>query len=482
MVLDKLSEGKAMGEYRKKPVVIEAVKFDGTIESILPLFKVSAVPENIDLVPSGNLEIQTLEGVMTASIGDWIIRGVKGELYPCKPEIFAATYEVALTAPPAVAAEGERKDRVADISAAFNRNDTAFKNNAQFYVRDLLAEIETLRSNIDELQGRSSPALPPARGPGDPFADGLLRLEQIRAAYRAKHDADVAFLLSFVDELWREYSRTLMRADATPSPQAAQGEARDAERYHQLRREGVNGIKGDRLDASVDLSLANYKLLSATPPAAATEQRTIEVPPTARLCSDCNCMRDDAGTGRGGALCKCGSFRYPVASPYPQPAQRMERELLKAKIVADPDPEPSCEAGGAQPAQGREEELASMFDEAELEAPPNVVGVVLTNEEAKEIASILRSADGMRERLEAAESAAKRWHALRNCARITAMGSAGCQPGTPSFESPDAHVTLNFWTHHQARETEAWHREWLDTFVDKAVAALPAAPTAGEEG
>src|SRR5262245_52173020 len=85
MVLDKLSEGKAMGEYRKKPVVIEAVKFDGTIESILPLFKVSAVPENIDLVPSGNLEIQTLEGVMTASIGDWIIRGVKGELYPASP-------------------------------------------------------------------------------------------------------------------------------------------------------------------------------------------------------------------------------------------------------------------------------------------------------------------------------------------------------------------------------------------------------------
>lgn len=41
----------------------------------------------------GHLTIATLEGVMRAEVGDWIIRGVKGELYPCKPDIFAATYE-----------------------------------------------------------------------------------------------------------------------------------------------------------------------------------------------------------------------------------------------------------------------------------------------------------------------------------------------------------------------------------------------------
>jgi hypothetical protein len=42
---------------------------------------------------SGALIIHTLEGAMTASVGDWIIRGVKGEFYPCKPDIFEATYE-----------------------------------------------------------------------------------------------------------------------------------------------------------------------------------------------------------------------------------------------------------------------------------------------------------------------------------------------------------------------------------------------------
>lgn len=63
---------------------------------------------------------------------------------------------------------------------------------------------------------------------------------------------------------------------------------------------------------------------------------------------------------------------------------------------------------------------------------------------------------------------AERWRALRNCARITAMGSAGCQPGGESFAGPTAHVTLNFWTHNE-REQESWHREWLDTFVCKAL-------------
>lgn len=52
-------------------------------------------PERGTGVRSGTLEIRTLEGTMTASEGDWIIRGVKGELYPCKPDIFEATYEPA---------------------------------------------------------------------------------------------------------------------------------------------------------------------------------------------------------------------------------------------------------------------------------------------------------------------------------------------------------------------------------------------------
>lgn len=76
-------------KYRKKPVVIEAVQFDGTIQSIESL----QIPECSQQLGSRTLQIQTLEGEMTAQPGDWIIRGVKGEFYPCKPEIFAATYE-----------------------------------------------------------------------------------------------------------------------------------------------------------------------------------------------------------------------------------------------------------------------------------------------------------------------------------------------------------------------------------------------------
>lgn len=81
--------------FRKKPVVIEACKFDGSFESVR-----SIVETNPDIVWSsrGNgsyVAIKTLEGIMEASPGDWIIKGIKGEFYPCKPDIFEATYEPA---------------------------------------------------------------------------------------------------------------------------------------------------------------------------------------------------------------------------------------------------------------------------------------------------------------------------------------------------------------------------------------------------
>ena len=125
-----------MAQYRKKPVVIEAVrwrgynpglgiteeapdqpleitaeKMDGIKWGEFPTWlpAVSAVIEDGNLplshipsVPAGSifrqgdaLWIGTLEGSMRADKGDWIIRGVKGEIYPCKPNIFAATYEKA---------------------------------------------------------------------------------------------------------------------------------------------------------------------------------------------------------------------------------------------------------------------------------------------------------------------------------------------------------------------------------------------------
>lgn len=67
---------------------------------------------------------------------------------------------------------------------------------------------------------------------------------------------------------------------------------------------------------------------------------------------------------------------------------------------------------------------------------------------------------------------AAKWLALRNCARITAIGSAGCHPESPEFGKPYAHVTLNFWTH-GTKEPEKFSREWLDVFVEKALRLSP---------
>ena len=81
-------------KYRKKPVVIEAMQWDGSIQSA---DEIEAWSGKTACWADSNLEtrifVATLEGEMRAAPGDWIIRGVKGEFYPCKPDIFAATYE-----------------------------------------------------------------------------------------------------------------------------------------------------------------------------------------------------------------------------------------------------------------------------------------------------------------------------------------------------------------------------------------------------
>jgi len=80
-------------KYRKRPVVIEAFQYDGENCRSAAEF-VGETHEDDDLCCDSHVyRIETLEGIMSANPGDWIIKGVKGEFYPCKPDIFEATYE-----------------------------------------------------------------------------------------------------------------------------------------------------------------------------------------------------------------------------------------------------------------------------------------------------------------------------------------------------------------------------------------------------
>lgn len=83
-------------KFRKKPVVIEAVQWLGTNADEMFEF-VGKTNMSWHPIDKG-LFIHTLEGTMRANAGDWIIKGVKGEFYPCKPNIFEQTYEIASAA------------------------------------------------------------------------------------------------------------------------------------------------------------------------------------------------------------------------------------------------------------------------------------------------------------------------------------------------------------------------------------------------
>lgn len=86
-------------KYRKKPVIIDAFQWTGSADQeddpdwiIKAIMDGDAWFENIG-TPDEKFMIHTLEGAHEASVGDYIIRGIKGEIYPCKPDIFLATYE-----------------------------------------------------------------------------------------------------------------------------------------------------------------------------------------------------------------------------------------------------------------------------------------------------------------------------------------------------------------------------------------------------
>jgi hypothetical protein len=91
-----------MAKYRKKPVVIEAFQYDGDLKGsdgnyYIPEWAKTALEDGVMFFESTSepmqLFIKTLEGKMLVSVGDYVIQGVQGELYPCKPDIFEMTYD-----------------------------------------------------------------------------------------------------------------------------------------------------------------------------------------------------------------------------------------------------------------------------------------------------------------------------------------------------------------------------------------------------
>lgn len=82
-----------MSKYRKKPVIINAWKLDSNTNCQNAICEIANNPSKIYPGPDGGIYIKTLEGRMYASTGDYIIKGVQGEFYPCKPDIFEQTYE-----------------------------------------------------------------------------------------------------------------------------------------------------------------------------------------------------------------------------------------------------------------------------------------------------------------------------------------------------------------------------------------------------
>ena len=86
-------------KYRKRPVVIEAIQWSGSNWHLMLDWVKWQYGADV-FNDHGKLIIPTLEGDMTADEGDWVIRGIAGEFYPCKPDIFEATYEAVKEARP----------------------------------------------------------------------------------------------------------------------------------------------------------------------------------------------------------------------------------------------------------------------------------------------------------------------------------------------------------------------------------------------
>ncbi len=102
-------------KFRKKPVVVEAIRWTGRNADEVLRFMCPDIPED---AMAFSETVKTLEGEMHVSKGDWVIKGIKGEFYPCKPDIFEATYEPVIAA----AAPDERQELRIKREAEFTKD------------------------------------------------------------------------------------------------------------------------------------------------------------------------------------------------------------------------------------------------------------------------------------------------------------------------------------------------------------------------
>lgn len=148
-----------MTTFRKLPVEIEAFRLGDE----WPEWWADAVSANKVITNNNdgswrsgpdNALIQTLEGTMSASFGDWIIRGVKGEIYPCKPDIFAATYEPVTLPPSTEGAEIVRKlSQMSRVRGMWTDADREYAARAATHITIQEAELTRLRQRVAELEG-----------------------------------------------------------------------------------------------------------------------------------------------------------------------------------------------------------------------------------------------------------------------------------------------------------------------------------------
>lgn len=168
-----------MGSYRKRPVVIEAVQYAPNMERL---------PDGVEEVYDGaytTAHIQTLEGKMIVSPGDWIITGVNGERYPCKPDIFAMTYEPADAPPaPAPARVAQLEEALGDAQLVICRytcdlEEEPIHTKACRAAMAALDRCEALERELDEARGHLRIAI-------STTADFVTKLSAERDAARAE--------------------------------------------------------------------------------------------------------------------------------------------------------------------------------------------------------------------------------------------------------------------------------------------------------